>query len=206
MRDVFYWYIDYREFAQVTKYRLAMVRKGIEEATKQVSWTLFDCCFMDCSRLALRHCSGGEYMTDTQNVGQMGFACPQCGKTFEVLQVRDLMDPSTGLLYCDQCSSEVTSYDPNMDPSKSSNAAANADKMQHFNTSMRGIRDALKAIEEVTVPSLNIVAWIAQNVVVAPVPGEEVGVDEKARYKIVIGEGGDEKERAERARLAESQR
>lgn len=136
----------------------------------------------------------------------MGFACPQCGKTFEVLQVRDLMDPSTGLLYCDTCSAEVTSYDPNTDPNNQT--TVNADKMQHFNTSMRGIRDALKAIEGVMVPSLNIVAWIAQNVVVLPLPGQEgkEGVDDKAKYKIVIGEEGDEKERAEKARLAEAQR
>lgn len=37
MRDVIYWYLDYREFADVVKYRIAMMRKGIDEKVKQVS-------------------------------------------------------------------------------------------------------------------------------------------------------------------------
>jgi transcription initiation factor TFIIE subunit alpha len=40
MRDVSYYYIDYREFANVTKYRLAMMRKGIEGKLMQVSYTV----------------------------------------------------------------------------------------------------------------------------------------------------------------------
>ena len=36
LRDVTYYYIDYREFANVTKYRLAMMRKGIEGKLMQV--------------------------------------------------------------------------------------------------------------------------------------------------------------------------
>jgi hypothetical protein len=37
IRDVYYWYIDYRDFANVVKYRIAMMRKGIDEKVKQVS-------------------------------------------------------------------------------------------------------------------------------------------------------------------------
>ena len=37
MRDVFYWYIDYRDFTDVVKYRIAMMRKGIDEKVKEVS-------------------------------------------------------------------------------------------------------------------------------------------------------------------------
>lgn len=36
-RDVTYWYIDFREFANVVKYRLAMMRKGIDEQISKVS-------------------------------------------------------------------------------------------------------------------------------------------------------------------------
>jgi len=36
VKDVHYWYLDYREFANVVKYRLAMMRKGIDERIKQV--------------------------------------------------------------------------------------------------------------------------------------------------------------------------
>ena len=37
VRDVFYWYIDYRDFTDVVKYRIAMMRKGIDEKVKEVS-------------------------------------------------------------------------------------------------------------------------------------------------------------------------
>ncbi|KAK4685439.1 transcription initiation factor TFIIE subunit alpha, partial [Tremellales sp. Uapishka_1] len=35
IKDVFYWYIDYREFANVVKYRVAMMRKAIDDRIKQ---------------------------------------------------------------------------------------------------------------------------------------------------------------------------
>ena len=37
MREVHYYYLDYREFANVTKYRIAMMRRAIDEKIKQVS-------------------------------------------------------------------------------------------------------------------------------------------------------------------------
>jgi len=37
VRDVFYWYIDYRDFTDVVKYRIAMMRKGIDEKVKEAS-------------------------------------------------------------------------------------------------------------------------------------------------------------------------
>jgi transcription initiation factor TFIIE subunit alpha len=37
IRDVYYWYIDYRDFTDVVKYRIAMMRKGIDEKVKEVS-------------------------------------------------------------------------------------------------------------------------------------------------------------------------
>jgi transcription initiation factor TFIIE subunit alpha len=37
IKDVFYWYIDYRDFADVVKYRIAMMRKGIDQKVKEVS-------------------------------------------------------------------------------------------------------------------------------------------------------------------------
>ena len=36
VRDVIYWYLDYREFANVVKYRLAMMRRAIDQRIKQV--------------------------------------------------------------------------------------------------------------------------------------------------------------------------
>lgn len=35
-KDVAYWYIDYREMANVVKYRIAMMRKAVEEKLNSV--------------------------------------------------------------------------------------------------------------------------------------------------------------------------
>ena len=113
------------------------------------------------------------------------------------------MDPATGLLYCDQCSHPVDEYDPNAQAGQT----ASDERLTTFNNATQPIRDALKSIENVMVPSLNIVAWIAQNVKQAPLPGQSVSVEEeKGKYKVVIGDEGDERERIEKARLAEAQR
>jgi transcription initiation factor TFIIE subunit alpha len=37
IKEVIYYYLDYREFANVVKYRLAMMRKGIDEKIMNVS-------------------------------------------------------------------------------------------------------------------------------------------------------------------------
>ena len=42
VKDVMYWYIDYREFANVVKYRIAMMRKAIDEKIKQVGRVQLD--------------------------------------------------------------------------------------------------------------------------------------------------------------------
>ena len=66
------------------------------------------------------------------------------------------------------------------------------DPMQRFNIATAPIRDTLKAIEGSTIPSLNIVAWIAQNVKVLPVPGQEdEGRDgDDRKFEIVMGGDG----------------
>ena len=172
-KDVIYWYLDYREFANVTKYRLAMMRKQIDEKIKQ-------------------------------EVGHRGYICPSCGKTFEALEIANLFDPASNLFTCDQCASEVVEHNATTDPTL---GPANQDRMQKFNMATAPIRDALKAVEGTTVPSLNIVAWIAQNVKSLPVLGEDkVDVEEATKYRVVIGDEEDEKERLEKARLAEQQR
>lgn len=39
-KDVTYWYMDWREFANVVKYRIAMMRKAVEEKLNAVSLTV----------------------------------------------------------------------------------------------------------------------------------------------------------------------
>jgi hypothetical protein len=79
--------------------------------------------------------------------------------------------------------------------------------MSDFNKETRGVQDALKMVEGVMLPSLNIKTWLAVNVKTVPLPGEEGAAGEaRKNIQVMIGEEGDEKERIEKARLAESQR
>ncbi len=79
--------------------------------------------------------------------------------------------------------------------------------MGRFNLATAPIRDALKAVEGVMLPSVNVLAWIAQNVKSYAVVEDGDGVGgEKKRFQVVLGGEGDEGERLERERLVEAQR
>lgn len=135
-----------------------------------------------------------------------GYICPACKHKYAALEVTSLLDPRTGLLICEQCDEhpEVQEYDPNADPA---NGEMNEDQMLKFNNATRDIQDALKLLEPVTIPSLNMDAWLALNVRSAAVLGEDgKPVEDVKNVKVKIGDEGDEKERIEKARLAEAQR
>ena len=78
--------------------------------------------------------------------------------------------------------------------------------MGRFNLATQAIRDALKAVDGMTLPSVNVIAWIAQNVrsttVVDDVKEEEGG----RKFQVVLGGEGGEMERLVKERLAEAQR
>ncbi|WVN85838.1 uncharacterized protein L203_100990 [Cryptococcus depauperatus CBS 7841] len=166
-RDVHYWYLDYREFANVIKYRLAMMRKGIDERIKA-------------------------------EVGHRGYQCPLDGRTYDPLDLSHLFDPTTNSFKCEDCDSELVEHDPTVDKNNSSLQ----DLMQRFNISTAPIRDALKAVEGVTLPSMNIVVWLAQNVQnVVNIDGQE-GAEDGKRFEVVIG--GEDNE--DKVKLAQAQR
>lgn len=96
---------------------------------------------------------------------------------------------------------ELIEHDPTLEV-----GATTSDSMQRFNLATQPIRDALRSVEGVKLPSVNIVAWIAVNVKSATVV-ESGGMDgkEEGKFKVVMG-GEGERERIERERLAEAQR
>ncbi|WRT64034.1 uncharacterized protein IL334_000961 [Kwoniella shivajii] len=173
-RDVHYWYLDYREFANVVKYRLAMMRKNIDDKIKQ-------------------------------EVGHRGYICPVDGRTYDPLDLSSTFDPFTNTFKCEDCSSELIEHDPSTSLDGKTTTAQDA--MQRFNIATAPIREALKAVESQTVPSLNIIVWIAQNVkttVKNPADGDSQNDDEMdKKFEVVIGnDQGDE----EKEKLAQQQR
>ncbi|WVQ62312.1 uncharacterized protein L199_000451 [Kwoniella botswanensis] len=172
-RDVHYWYLDYREFANVVKYRLAMMRKGIDDKIKQ-------------------------------EVGHRGYICPLDGRMYDPLDLSNIFDPFTNTFKCEDCGSELEEHDPST--SLDGTITTAQDAMQRFNIATAPIRDALKAVEAQTVPSINIIAWIAQNVKtsVKVQDGENRNGEEDKKFEVVMGK--DENEEKEKERLAQQQR
>ncbi|BEI87067.1 hypothetical protein CcaverHIS002_0704130 [Cutaneotrichosporon cavernicola] len=156
-RDVIYWYLDYREFADVVKYRIAMMRKSIDEKMKS-------------------------------EVGKRGYICPLCHKVYDPLDLAHLFDRSAGAFLCEVDSTELIEDDPAMhgDDSKQ-------DRMQRFNVATGPIRDALKSIEGARLPTVNIIAWIAQNVATETAPAESEGAAVR-RLDVVFGENAPKEE------------
>lgn len=103
----------------------------------------------------------------------------------------------TNTLQCEDCKHELMEHDPAAD------SVGGQEKMQAFNIATQPIRDSLKRLEGLTLPSFNIMAWIAQNVV-TEVVGIERAEGEEKKVQVIIG--GEEREMLERERLQEAQR
>lgn len=152
-RDVIYWYLDYREFSDVVKYRIAMMRKSIDIKVKN-------------------------------EAGKRGYICPSCGKAYDPLDLAGTFDPSAGAFFCEVCSSELVEDDPALHED-------GQDRMSRFNEATAPIRDALKAIDGARLPTINVVAWIAQNVATESVAAVGDGSGAARRVGVVIGEVDD---------------
>jgi transcription initiation factor TFIIE subunit alpha len=159
--------LDYGEFADVAKYRIAMMRKAIDEKIKN-------------------------------EVGQRGYLCQRCGRTYSPLEISNTFDPSSNAFLCELCGTELIEDDPSLHGDET----GGQDRMQRFNQATAAVRDALKSIEGARLPVLNIRAWIAQNVK-SDVPVEAAGTDESARVNIVMGEEDDSEAKR---KLADAQR
>lgn len=169
-RDVIYWYLDYREFSDVVKYRIAMMRKAIDEKLKQ-------------------------------EVGKRGYVCSHCGKGYDPLEISNTFDPRTNLFLCELCGGELVEDDPNQHVAEGQGAG---DQMQRFNLATAPIRDALKQIEGQRLPTINMVAWIAKNVVTDVPDGKDEDTESRKRKIDVVFDAEDDG--AERARVAREQR
>jgi hypothetical protein len=103
----------------------------------------------------------------------------------------------TNTFMCEDCKIEIIEHDP------ATKGTGGQEKMQAFNIATQPIRDALKRLEGQTLPSRNIMAWIAQNVK-ADIVGDDSVDGEDKRFQVVLG--GEEKDLLEKERLQEAQR
>ena len=167
-----YYYLDYRDFANVVKYRLAMMRKSIDQRINSVS-----------VRPLLP-----PFSAEKQEVGQQSYICPACRTQYSAMDLPTLFSSYTNTFNCSLDDTEVVEQELPSDTGQ--------EAMSRFNLATAPIRDALRAVEGVELPSLNIVAWIAKNVKVVK-DEEEEDVEDK-RVTVVIGEQGEEKRETQR--------
>jgi transcription initiation factor TFIIE subunit alpha len=132
-----------------------------------------------------------------QETGVRGYICPNCSREYDPLVVSNLFDPRTNTFMCEDCKIEIIEHDP------ATKGTGGQEKMQAFNIATQPIRDALKRLEGLTLPSRNIMAWIAQNVK-SEIVGVESTEGEDKKFQVVLG--GEEKDQLEKERLAEAQR
>lgn len=76
-----------------------------------------------------------------QGMGEMGYICLQCGKTFTSLDVLNLIRPGGLTFYCDQCDSELQHNQDEDEIEK------RKDRVQRFNAQVERIREGLKQTE-----------------------------------------------------------
>jgi transcription initiation factor TFIIE subunit alpha len=113
------------------------------------------------------------------------------------LQIPTLFVPAHNAFMCEDDSTELVEHIPDETDS--------SDKMQRFNRATQPIRDALRAVEGITLPTVNILAWVAEHTKSALVLAEGDEAGNAAKVQVVLG-GEGEREQVERERLAEQQR
>ncbi|XP_065910488.1 general transcription factor IIE subunit 1-like isoform X2 [Dysidea avara] len=106
-----YYYINYKHFVNMVKYKLDHMRKKIESEEKQMR-------------------------------NRTSYLCGNCNKTFQDLEVNQLIDVSTGQLRCTYCSNEL-------EESIDTECSTQLISMARFNTLIRPINSLLKQTENI---------------------------------------------------------
>ncbi|GAA5909976.1 hypothetical protein JCM8208_006403 [Rhodotorula glutinis] len=84
-----------------------------------------------------------------------GYVCPLCKASYSHLDAAALFDPTTNLLRCSVCHTEVTNKENEDD------VRGNKDRMQRLIVQTKGIVDLLKKMDKVTLPRFNIESYLA---------------------------------------------
>ncbi|KPV75480.1 uncharacterized protein RHOBADRAFT_53452 [Rhodotorula graminis WP1] len=84
-----------------------------------------------------------------------GYVCPLCKASYSHLDAATLFDPTTNLLRCSVCHTEVTNKENEDD------VRGNKDRMQRLIVQTKGIVDLLKKMDKVTLPRFNIESYLA---------------------------------------------
>ncbi|KAH0826609.1 TFIIE alpha subunit-domain-containing protein [Lanmaoa asiatica] len=162
-----YYYIDYKHFCDVVKWRIAEMRRIIDSGLRNVRPRLFELS----STLTIPF--------PQQELDNKGYICPQCGKSYTPLDVDKLMDFSKEIFVCEICHGEV------IDNENAESVKGSQDRMQRFNRAMRFIIEGLRKTESMILPALDVPSWIKNNAV----DGEKQKAGQPSSLKIAGSSG-----------------
>ena len=146
-----YYYIDYKKFVDMVKFKIYKIRKNLESMMTN----------------------------ETEN---KSYFCPSCDKSFGLLEVDSLIDPSTFLFHCDFCSTELQEK---VKVKSQSEADLNH---KRFMEQCGSIIELLKQTEKITLPLFVPSVWLDSAVgKEANIPKENTAIRVKKLAKPQIG-------------------
>lgn len=128
-----YYYIDYKLFLDVTKWRMMAMRRDIDTKLRN-------------------------------GLDNKGYVCPRCRRSYTTLEVAHLLDPFRNMFICEVpgCGTELVDNEDAEDVRKSK------DTLTRFNEQLTVVQKALRSVEGVALPPMDIHGWLAKNSATPP--------------------------------------
>ena len=130
-----YFYVDYKRFCNVVKWRVAEMHRVIDTGLRNVSPVQ---CYIHAHRL-----TGPNVI---QQLDNKGYICPLCNRSYTPLDADRIANYERGVFICEDCGTEL------VDNENAENVRGSQDRMQRFNYQMRFIREGLRKSEEMVMP------------------------------------------------------
>ena len=128
-----YYYLDFKLFLDVTKWRMTSIRKKIDQRLRN-------------------------------ELDNKGYVCPRCKRSYSTLEVAHILDPFRNVFVCESpgCGTELVDNEEAEDVKKSK------DSLMRFNEQLGTILSGLRQLEGITLPPLDVGAWLAKHAASQP--------------------------------------
>jgi len=128
-----YYYLDFKLFLDVTKWRMMSIRKKIDTRLRN-------------------------------ELDNKGYVCPRCKKSYSTLEVAHLLDIFRNVFVCETpgCSTEL------VDNEEAEDVKRSKDSLMRFNEQLSTLLGGLRRTEGITLPPLDVGAWLAKHAASQP--------------------------------------
>ncbi|EST06888.1 TFIIEalpha/SarR/Rpc3 HTH domain protein [Kalmanozyma brasiliensis GHG001] len=128
-----YYYLDFKLFLDVTKWRMMSIRKKIDTRLRN-------------------------------ELDNKGYVCPRCKNSYSTLEVAHLLDIFRNVFVCETpgCSTEL------VDNEEAEDVKRSKDSLMRFNEQLSTLLGGLRRTEGITLPPLDVGAWLAKHAASQP--------------------------------------